>query len=352
MRMTRYATIIGTGRYLPEIEVTNEALKARVSAANPDLAGVVDALEERSGIRSRWYAPRDWAASDIALRAAQRALEAAGIGPEQVDMILLGTDTPDHVTPATATVLQHKLGAAKAGTFDIGCACASFPTGVATAAGLLSTNPWMEYVLVVGVYMMSKLADPADVYSFFYGDGAGAAVLTASPNPGFITSAYLADGSFADYWVISSGGTAEPASVESVQAGRTKVRLLERYPPDVNHVNWPKIVRALSERGGFDVQEIDLAIFTQVNLPSIKLVMEDLGLPLRKTHWIMQEWGYMGSACIPMCLDDAIEKGKAYSGDLVVLVGSGVGYNYAGAALRMPLQHSHSGHLPMRATAG
>jgi 3-oxoacyl-[acyl-carrier-protein] synthase-3 len=334
--MERYATIIGTGRYLPEIEVTNEALKERVSAVNPDLANVVDAFEESSGIRSRWYAPRDWAASDIALRAAQKALDAAGIGPEQVDMILLGTDTPDYITPATSTVLQHKLGAVNAGTFDIGCACASFPTGVATAAGLLSTNPWMNYVLVIGVYMMSKLADPADVVSFFYGDGAGAAVLAADSKPGFITSAYLADGTYAGYWLISSGGTAEPASAESVQAGRTKVRLVQRYPPDVNHVNWPKIVRALAKRGGFDIQEIDLVIFTQVRLPSIKLVIEDLGLPLEKTHWIMEEWGYMGSACIPMCLDDAIEKGKVRSGNLVVLVGSGVGYNYAGAALRMP----------------
>jgi 3-oxoacyl-[acyl-carrier-protein] synthase-3 len=334
--VTRYATIIGTGRYLPGIEVTNEALKERVSAVNPDLAGVVDAFQESSGIRSRWYAPRDWAASDIALRAAQKALAAAGIGPEQVDMILLGTDTPDYITPATSTVLQHKLGAVNAGTFDIGCACASFPTGVAAAAGLLSTNPWIKYVLVVGVYMMSKLADPNDVVSFFYGDGAGAAVLAADDKPGFITSAYLADGSYADYWVISSGGTAEPATVESVQAGRTKVRLLQRYPPDVNHINWPKIARALAERGGFELQDVDLIVFTQVRLPSIKLVMEDLGLPLEKTHWIMEEWGYMGSACIPMCLDDAIEKGKIKSGDLVVLVGSGVGYNYAGAALRMP----------------
>jgi 3-oxoacyl-[acyl-carrier-protein] synthase-3 len=334
--MTRHATIIGTGRYLPEIEVSNAVLKERVSKVDPELADVVDSFEESSGIRSRWYAPRDWATSDIALPAAQKALEAAGIGPDQVDMILLGTDTPDYVTPATSTVLQHKLGAVNAGTFDIGCACASFPTGVATAAGLLSTNPWMNYVLVVGVYMMSKLADPTDVVSFFYGDGAGAAVLAAQPEPGFITSAYLADGSFADYWVISSGGTSEPASLESVEAGRTKVRLLQRYPPDVNHENWPVIVRDLAKRGGFELQEIGLAIFTQVRLPSIKLVMEDLGLPLEKTHWIMEEWGYMGSACIPMCLDDAIEKGRVESGDLLVLVGSGVGYNYAGVALRMP----------------
>ncbi len=334
--MARYATIIGTGRYVPEIEVSNDDLKARFEKISPDLAEVVDTFQESTGIRRRWYAPRDWAASDIAVRAGKEALKAAGIRPEQVDMILLGTDTPDYITPATSTVVQHKLGAANAGTYDIGCACASFPTGVAAAAGLLSTNAWMKYVLVIGVYMMSKLADPNDVVSFFYGDGAGAAVLAVDAKPGFITSAYLADGSYHKHWGIYSGATYEPATVESVQAGRTNVRLLQRYPPDVNHENWPRIVRMLAERGGFDVQDIDLVIFTQVRLPSIKLVMETLNLPLSKTHWIMEEWGYMGSACIPVCLDDAVEKGKVKSGDLLMLVGSGVGYNYAGAALRMP----------------
>ena len=334
--MTRYGTIIGTGRYVPETVFSNDMLKERVGAINPDLAKVVDTFADSSGIRARRLAPRDWAASDIAVRAAQSALKKAGITPEQVDMILLGTDTPDYITPATSTVVQHKLGAVNAGTYDIGCACASFPTGIATASGLLATNPWMKYVLVIGVYMMSKLADPNDVVSFFYSDGAGAAVLAADHKPGFLSSAYLADGSYHSYWGLYAGGTYEPASVEAVQAGRTHVRLLQRYPPDVNHVNWPKIARLLAERGGFSIQDIDLIIFTQVRLPSIKLVMEDLGLPLEKTHWIMEEWGYTGSACIGMCLDDAIEKGKIKSGDLVALVGSGVGYNYAGAALRMP----------------
>ena len=138
--MARYATIIGTGRYLPEIEVPNEELKERVGKVNPDLVKVVDDFQESTGIRRRWYAPRDWAASDIAVRAALQALDGAGIRPEQVDMILLGTDTPDYITPATSTVVQHKLGAVNAGTYDIGCACASFPTGVAAAAGLLNTN--------------------------------------------------------------------------------------------------------------------------------------------------------------------------------------------------------------------
>jgi len=334
--MARYGTIISTGRYLPEIEVPNAEIKARVTAINPELENVVDAFEESSGIRRRWYAPRDWATSDLAVLAAQDAIKAAGLKPEQIDMILLGTDTPDYITPATSVVVQHRLGAVNAGTYDMGCACASFPTGVASAAGLLSTNRWMKYVLVIGVYMMSKLADTNDVTTFFYGDGAGAAILAVDSKPGFITSAYLADGSYHKHWGIYSGGTYEPATVESVQAGRTKVKLIQRYPPEVNHEGWPKIVRQLVKRGRFAMEEIDAIIFTQVRLPSIKLVMEMLGLPLAKTHWIMEEWGYMGSACLPMCLDDAIDKGKVKSGDLLVLVGSGVGYNQAGVALRMP----------------
>lgn len=334
--MARYGTIIGTGRYVPETEVPNDEIKRRVGEVNPDLVEIVDKFYESSGIRSRRYAPRDWATSDLALVAAKKALDAAGVKPEQLDMILLGTDTPDYITPATSVVLQHKLGAKNAGTYDIGCACASFPTGVAAASGLLTTNSWMKYVLVVGVYMMSKLSDPTDVTSFFYGDGAGAAVVAADDKPGFITSSYIADGSYHHHWGIFSGGTYEPATVESVQAGRTQVRLLERYPPEVNHEGWPKIVRWLAERGGFELPDIDMAIFTQVRLPSIKLVMEMLGLPLSKTHWIMEDWGYMGSACIPVCLDNAIEVGKVHSGDLLVLVGSGVGYNQGGVALRMP----------------
>jgi 3-oxoacyl-[acyl-carrier-protein] synthase-3 len=174
------------------------------------------------------------------------------------------------------------------------------------------------------------------VTSFFYSDGAGAAVLAADDKPGFLSSAYLADGAYHAHWGLYSGGTYEPATVEAVQAGRTNVRLLQRYPPDVNHINWPRIARLLAERGGFSIQDIDLVIFTQVRLPSIHLVMQDLGLPLAKTHWIMEEWGYTGSACIGMALDSAVEQGKVKSGDLVALVGSGVGYNYAGAALRIP----------------
>jgi len=335
---SRFGQIIGTGGYLPSRRISNDSLRERFSESFPDF---VDQMEQSTGIRKRWYAPDDWATSDLALRAARRALESAGRGPTDVDLLILGTDSPDYITPATSVVLQNKLGASNAGTFDIGCACASFPTGLATAAGWLAVNPGLMTVLVVGAYMMRKLADPADPTVFFYGDGAGAAVLEAGPEPGFVSAATQADGSYHGHWGIYSGGTFEPASVESVRAGRTQVRLIERYPPEINHEGWPRLVRRLAREGRFALDEIDLVLFTQVRKPSVEQVMNDLGLPMSKTHTIMEECGYTGSACIAMALDDAAAHGKVRSGDLVVCVGSGVGYNQAGCAFRM--QHSLGG---------
>ena len=329
--MTRYAQITATGRYVPDIEVSNDDLRTRFA----HLPEFVDKMEASSGIRTRWHAPEDWATSDLALPAAKQALDRAGRSADDVDLIILGTDSPDYITPATSVVLQHKLGARRAGTFDIGCACASFPTGLATAAGFIATNPGINTILVLGVYLMHKLADPLDPMSFFYGDGAGAAVLEAADTPGFLNAAFLADGFYHRHWGIYSGGTYEPATVASVQAGRTQVKMLERYPPEINHEGWPKLVRNLASEGGFALGEIDFIVFTQVRKPSIELVMNDLGLPLERTHTVMEQWGYTGSACIPMALDDALAKGKIAKGALVVFVGSGVGYNQAATAFRL-----------------
>jgi 3-oxoacyl-[acyl-carrier-protein] synthase-3 len=330
--MTRHTAIRSTGIYVPEIEERNDALRRRFAQTAPEF---VDRTEAASGIRTRFHAPRDWATSDLAVRAARVALERAGVSPGELDMILVGTDSPDYTTPATSVVVQHKLGAARAGTFDVGCACASFPTALAAASGLMATNPWMSNVLVVGAYMMHKLADPDDPMVFFYGDGAGAALLQPSAQPGLLSAAFRADGAYAGAWAIHSGGTAEPATEESVRAGRTRVRMLEKYPPEVNDAGWPAVVRMVAERNGFAVRDIDLVIFTQVRKRTIEKVMAALELPMAKTHTVMEKWGYTGSACIPMALDDALAHGRARPGDLVVLVGSGVGYNQAGIALRI-----------------
>jgi 3-oxoacyl-[acyl-carrier-protein] synthase-3 len=330
-----YAQIVSTGICLPEIEITNDMLRARFNAVAPEF---VDKMEASSGITTRWYAPADWATSDLAQRASEQALVGARKTADQLDLIILGTDSPDYITPATSVVLQAKLGAKNAGTFDVGCACASFPTAISSAAGLMASNPALKSVLVVGAYMMHKLADPNDPMVFFYGDGAGAAVLERSDEPGFLSAAFAADGSYAKNWLIPAGGTVEPATPEACAEGRLSVKMVERYPPEINNAGWPKVVRQVAENGGFAVSDIDFIVFTQVRRPTIELVMGDLGLPMEKTHMVMEKWGYTGSACIPMALHDAFVEKKIKPGDLVVLIGSGVGYNQAAAAFRMPRQ--------------
>lgn len=328
-----YANIVATGSYLPEIEITNDMLRARFNGDAPEF---VDKMQASTGILSRWYAPPDWSASDLALRASQQALERAGKRPADIDLIILGTDSPDYITPATSVVLQGKLGAKNAGTFDVGCACASFPTAISNAAGLMATNPALKTVLVVSVYLMHKLAAENDPMVFFYGDGAGAAILERGEEPGFVSAAFQADGTFANRWLIQSGGTVEPTTAASVEEGRHQVKMLDRYPPEINNEGWPRLVRKVAENGGFGIDDVDFFIFTQVRRPTIELVMDNLGVPMEKTHMIMERWGYTGSACIPMALHDAIAQKKIKPGDLVVMIGSGVGYNQAAAAFRMP----------------
>ena len=328
-----YANIVSTGAYVPELEVTNDMLRARFNGSAPEF---VDKMEAASSILRRWHAPADWATSDLALRAARQALERAHKKPEDIDLIILGTDSPDYITPATSVVLQSKLGAKNAGTFDVGCACASFPTALSSAAGLLASNRALRNVLVVGVYMMHKLATEDDPLLFFYGDGAGAALLEQGNEPGFVSAAFAADGTYHRNWLIQAGGTVEPPSEDALRGGRMSVKMLQRYPPEINDQGWPRLVRQVAKNGGFAIDDIDFIVFTQVRKPTIELVMRDLGIPMEKTHTIMEKWGYTGSACIPMAFDDALRQNKIRSGDLVVLVGSGVGYNQAAAAFRMP----------------
>jgi 3-oxoacyl-[acyl-carrier-protein] synthase-3 len=331
--MSRAASLIATGRYLPERLVTNDELRHRFAALGKE--DLIDRFEAGSGIRQRWYAPDHWCTSDLALPAARQALERAERVPRDVDLILLGTDTPDRLTPATSTRLQALLGADRAGTFDIGCACASFPTAVATATGLIAANPGIRTVLVVSAYLMQRFADPDDPMVFFYGDGAGAAVIEASDEPGVLASAFRADGRYADYWSIDAGGTAEPASVAAVEAGRTRVRLHQRYPPEVNENGWPDLVRDVLERCERPLQAVDEFVFTQVNRSTIENVCDRLGVDRSRAITIMQDCGYIGSACVPVALDRSLADGRSDRDSLVVLTGSGVGYNMAAVALQL-----------------
>jgi 3-oxoacyl-[acyl-carrier-protein] synthase-3 len=331
--MPRIAQIVSTARYLPDREVPNEELAARFAALGRP--HVIDKLAGSTGIKRRFYAPENWVTSDLAVAAAKEALRRAGRKPEDVDLVIVGTTSPDYVAPNTAVVVQNKLGAKNAGTFDVDCACAAFPAQVAIAAGLLATNAAMKTILLVGVDMIHRLSDPTDPGIFLWGDGAGAAVMEAGDREGFIGAAFQADGAYAFGWGIASGGTFEPANIDAVKAGRTQMRREGgNYPASVNEDNWPRLFQRLSAGCGFGPEQVDQLIFTQISKPSIAIAAERCNVPVEKCHTIMDKWGYTGSACIPMALDDAVELGKIKRGDLVVMISSGLGWNQAAAAVR------------------
>ena len=323
--MPRYARILSTGRYVPEEMLPNSYFDAIL---NRD---VDEWLVKNVGIKERHVMAEDETTSDLALHAARQALERAEIRAVDLDLIILATDTPDYLSPATATVLQAKLGAERAGTYDINCACAGWVTAVDSAARTIMTDPDINYVLVAGAYGMTRFVDYTDHYTCtLFADGAGAVVVGASDKPGFLAGKLTADGTFYDALGIYTGGVACPITPIQENNGVPRVQFVRKFPATFNSENWPALVHATLAKASLTADDVDFYLFTQLNVNTIKEIMRILGQPLEKTHWIMDKWGYTGSACIPMALDDALERGKGPKrGDIVLFCASGGGISLA-----------------------
>ncbi len=326
-----FANIIGTGVYVPEKIVTNDDL-SRILGED-----INEFVTRVLGIEERHYAAKDESTADLATNASRAALEAAGLDARDLDLIVLATDTPEQLSPATSVVVQHRLGASNAGTFDINSACAGFVTALDTGSKYIIADPSYRNVLVVGAYAMSKYLDLHDKKTAtIFADGAGALVLQARDDrPGFLAGKLYADGSFHDHMGIYAGGTHLPITKEVLDEGVwTKVRFAKKYPAEVNTEGWPAIVQQVLAKARLSLSDIKLFLFTQVNLSTIKEVMSKLELPMDRTHTIMHKWGYTGSACIPMVLHDAVSAGKLERGDNVIMCASGGGLNMACVAFK------------------
>lgn len=326
-----FANIIGTGIYVPEKIVTNDDL-SRILGED-----INEFVTHVLGIHERHVCAQDESTADLATNASRHALEAARIDASELDLIVLATDTPEQLSPATSVVVQHRLGAVNAGTFDVNCACAGFVTALDTASKFIIADSAYRNVLVVGAYAISKYVDWHDKKTAtIFADGAGAIVLQANQDrPGFLAGKLYADGSFHDHMGIYAGGTHLPITNEVIDEGVwTKVRFAKKYPAEVNTEGWPAIVGQVLDKAHLKLNDIKLFLFTQVNLKTIKEVMDKLELPMERTHTIMQKWGYTGSACIPMVLHDAVNAGKLKRGDNVIMCASGGGLNMACVAFR------------------
>ncbi|MEZ4360671.1 MAG: ketoacyl-ACP synthase III [Kofleriaceae bacterium] len=328
--MARHAAILATGSYAPERVVTNAELERL-------LGEPLDAwLREKVGILERRVMADDQVTSDLCVEAASAALSRAGTSAEELDLIIVASDTPDYLSPGTASVVQHKLGARRAGTFDVNCACASWVTALDVGAKAIVADADYRRVLVIGAYAMTRFLDWKDKRTAtLFADGAGAVLLGASDVPGVLACKLAAVGEYHDALGIYTGGAARPATAEHVAAhGAPHVQFVRKFPATFNTERWPELVRATLDKAGVALAEVSCFLFTQLNLRTIEAVMDVLEQPRAKAHWIMDKWGYTGSACIPMALDDACAQGRIAPGDLVVLCASGGGISMAAAVVR------------------
>ncbi|HRY14742.1 MAG TPA: ketoacyl-ACP synthase III [Candidatus Competibacteraceae bacterium] len=328
----RNAQILSTGSDAPDQVVTNADFATRFSEK-------VDYwLIENVGIRERRYMREDQVTSDLAAAAGRVALERAGLEPGALDQIIVATDTPDYLSPATAAVVQAKLGAHRAGVFDVNSACAGWVIALDLAARQITTEPEDTTVLVIGAYGMSRFLDPTDKKTAtLFADGAGAVIVGAGNAPGWRATVTAAAGEYHDALGIYTGGTFRPATAAHVaHAGPPVVQFVRPFPATFNVEQWPPLIERLLAKARATTgahlhpDDVDRYYFTQVNLRSIEATMATLGQPLTKTHWIMDRYGYTGSACIPMALDDAIAQGKGpRPGELVLFCASGGGISLA-----------------------
>lgn len=328
----RNATILSCGAYAPSQLITNQYF-------NEQLGEDVDTwLRENVHIYERRWCEASESTADLAEAAARQAIERAGISPAQINLVIVATDTPEFISPSTAAVVQHRLGAVNAGTFDINTACAGFVTALDIASKYIRADEQYQYVLAIGAYAMSKHLNKNDKKTVtLFADGAGAMVLAAeeSTDTGFLASQLVSKGEYNEWMGIYAGGARQPVTDNVIAASDHQLKFVRKFPKELNPDMWSEMATKLSDRIGMPVSTVDMFFITQININSIWETLDLLELPHDKAHTIMHYYGYTGSACIPMAFNDAWEKQKIKKGDLVFFIGSGGGLAFAAAAFKL-----------------
>lgn len=316
--------LIGTSLFAPE---TTYSVKELSDIVGEDISEFMGAL----GIEQTRATGPEMSSTDLAVEAGKRAIKNAGIDAEDIDLLIISSDTPDIISPQTSASVHAGLKL-KDGVpfFDMNASCTGFIFASETAKNFINSNPDFETVMVISVYNMTKFADKEQgKFYCVFSDGAGAAIYRRSEEESFVSSHFIGNG---EEWAtlgIYVGGTRFPATEERVKGegevnpGLTFWRgeLMNRNPE-----LWPVIINKSLEKSDYQLEDVDKFIFTQINKSAIKKACENLGIEMDQTHNIMDRYGYTGNACIIMALHDALEKGEVKEGDLVCLTASGVGY--------------------------
>ncbi len=328
----RNAVIKSVGAFAPEKVVPNSYFDELLGTDVDSWLREVVQIYER-----RWCTP-DESTADLAEKAALQAMERAGITAKDLDLIIISTDTPEFVSPSTASVVQHRLGAENAGTFDINTACAGFVTALDMGAKYIKADENYQHVLVIGAYAMSKYLNLQDKKTVtLFADGAGAVVLKAEENTdkGHLASQLISKGQYNEWMGIYAGGARQPVNAEVLAAHDHQLKFVHKFPKELNHETWTEMAHYLCRKIEKQPQDIDHYFITQININSIIETMKLLDVPRERAYTIMHYYGYTGSACIPMAFNEAWEKGKIKSGDMAFFIGSGGGLAFASAAFRL-----------------
>ncbi len=292
-------------------------------------------LSEQRNIHERRWMSENERTSDLIVPAAEEAMKQAHITAKDLDLIIVATDTPDYLSPSTASVVAYRTGAVNAGTYDVNTACAGFVVGCDIASKYIVADSKYKNILVVGAYAMSKYLNFDDYkIATLFADGASAVILQPSQdNTGFLDSQMYTDGQYHDYMGIYAGGSAQPITNYVLENKLHLLSFPKRIPPETNGIHWPRLTNILLDRLGKRPQDIKHFFITQFNVQSIYETLDKLALPRDRAHYIMDRYGYTGSASVGMAIADAAAQKKMKKGDLVLMLGSGGGMSMAALAL-------------------
>jgi len=323
----RTCSIAGVGSYVPERILTNADLEKMVNTSD-------EWITTRTGIKERHIAAKDEFTSDLATQAALRAMKRAEVAPEEIDLIIIATITPDMPFPSTAALVQRKLGAYRAAAFDLEAACSGFIYALEVAQQFIMSRTY-DTVLVIGAEKLSSIVDWEDRNTcVLFGDGAGAAILRNRPNAhGLLTAVMGTDGSKADLLFMAAGGSRCPASVESV-ASRLHYLRMEGKETFKNAVQaMQTAAEEALRRCEIDISRIKLIVPHQANFRIIDAVGERLGARPDQLFVNVHKYGNTSAASVAIALDEAVQSGRVQSGDLLLLVVFGAGLTWGAAVI-------------------
>jgi 3-oxoacyl-[acyl-carrier-protein] synthase-3 len=324
----RPVRITGLGKFFPRRKLTNADLEKMVDTSD-------EWITTRTGMKERYITGPDEPTSSLAIPAARQALANAGVAPEQVDLIIVATVTPDMFFPATACLVQAALGARRAACFDLEAACPQFIYACAVGSQFIATGTY-DCVLVIAADTLSKIVNWEDRNTcVLFGDGAGAAVLQPGPEGrGFLSFALGSDGAGAEFLNLPAGGSRCPASHESVANHLHTIHMngLEVFKFAVRAM--PEAALESLSRAGLTAADIDLLIPHQANLRIIEAARRRLGLPKSKVFVNIEKYGNFSGATCPVALAEAVEQGLLQDGSVVVLSTFGAGLTWAACTIR------------------